>query len=122
MSKFGYAGAILEVDLSQGHTVNLSTDDYADWDISERKLYFKPEIDVRGRRAEEALHEVTELIDEAIMVEADQIRILHGKGDGILRQVIREYLKTVEVVQSFHDEHVQLGGAGITVVKLATNE
>ncbi len=95
-----------------------STNDYADWDISERKLYFKPEIDVRGKRAEEALHEVSELIDEAVMVEVDRIRILHGKGDGILRQVIREYLQTVDVVQSFHDEHVQLGGAGITVVNL----
>lgn len=96
--------------------------DYADWDITERKLYFKPEIDVRGKRAEEALRLVTELIDEAIMVEADVVRILHGKGDGILRQVIREYLQTVEVVHSFHDEHVQLGGTGITIVELATSE
>jgi len=92
--------------------------DFADWDITERKLYFKPEIDVRGKRAEEALREVMELIDEAIVVETDVVRILHGKGDGILRQVIREYLQTVDVVQSFHDEHVQMGGAGITVVKL----
>lgn len=94
--------------------------DFADWDITERKLYFKPEIDVRGKRAEEALREVIELIDEAIMVETDVVRILHGKGDGILRQVIREYLKTVEVVESFHDEHVQMGGAGVTVVKLSS--
>ena len=95
-------------------------DDFADWDINERKLYFKPEIDVRGRRAEEALHKVIELIDEAIMVETDMVRILHGKGDGILRQVIRQYLQTLEVVESFHDEHIQLGGAGITVVNLVT--
>lgn len=94
-------------------------DDFADWDIGGRKLFFKPEIDVRGKRAEEALREVTVLLDEAIMIGASEIRILHGKGDGILRQVIREYLRTVEVVASCKDEHLQLGGSGITVVTLA---
>lgn len=93
-------------------------DDYADWNIGERKLFFKPEIDVRGKRAEEALREVTVLLDEAIMIGASEVRILHGKGDGILRQVIREYLKTVEVVASCKDEHIQMGGSGITVVTL----
>jgi DNA mismatch repair protein MutS2 len=92
--------------------------DFADWNIGERKLFFKPEIDVRGKRAEEALREVTVLLDEAIMIGADEIRILHGKGDGILRQVIREYLRTVDVVAGCRDEHLQLGGSGITVVTL----
>ena len=92
--------------------------DFADWDIGERKLFFKPEIDVRGKRAEEALREVTILLDEAIMIGADEIRILHGKGDGILRKVIREYLRTVDVVASCKDEHIQLGGSGVTVVTL----
>jgi DNA mismatch repair protein MutS2 len=92
--------------------------EFADWDIGERKLFFKPEIDVRGKRAEEALREVTVLLDEAIMIGADELRILHGKGDGILRQVIREYLRTVDVVASCRDEHIQKGGAGITVVTL----
>jgi len=92
--------------------------DFADWNPGERRLFFKPEIDVRGKRAEEALREVTVLLDEAIMVGADEVRILHGKGDGILRQVIREYLRTVDLVSSFKDEHIQLGGAGITVVTL----
>ncbi|KPK86111.1 MAG: methionine ABC transporter substrate-binding protein [Bacteroides sp. SM23_62_1] len=86
------------------------------------KLYFKPEIDVRGKRAEEAIQAVVELIDEAIVVETDVVRILHGKGDGILRQVIREYLKTVDIVESFHDEHIQLGGAGITIVKISAGD
>ena len=95
-----------------------SRGEYHDWDISERKLHFRPEIDLRGKRVEEALREVTELIDEAIMVDAHEVRILHGKGDGILRQVIREYLGTVDVVSAYRDEHVQLGGAGITVVTL----
>jgi DNA mismatch repair protein MutS2 len=92
--------------------------DFADWDPGERKLFFKPEIDVRGKRAEEALREVTIMLDEAIMVGATEVRILHGKGDGILRQVIREYLRTVDVVASCKDEHIQLGGSGITVVTL----
>ena len=93
-------------------------DDFADWNIGDRKLFFKPEIDVRGKRAEEALREVTVLLDEAIMIGASEIRILHGKGDGILRQVIREYLRTVDVVASCKDEHIQMGGSGITVVNL----
>jgi DNA mismatch repair protein MutS2 len=93
-------------------------DDFADWNIGDRKLFFKPEIDVRGKRAEEALREVTVLLDEAIMIGASEIRILHGKGDGILRQVIREYLRTVDVVASCKDEHIQLGGSGITIVNL----
>jgi DNA mismatch repair protein MutS2 len=92
--------------------------DFADWNPGERKLFFKPEIDVRGKRSEEALREVTVLLDEAIMVGATEVRILHGKGDGILRQVIREYLRTVDVVASCKDEHIQLGGSGITVVTL----
>jgi DNA mismatch repair protein MutS2 len=92
--------------------------DYADWDIARRKMQFRPEIDVRGLRAEEALRRVTALIDEAIMVQNRELRILHGKGDGVLRHMIREYLRTVDLVDSFGDEHVDLGGAGITLVLL----
>jgi DNA mismatch repair protein MutS2 len=87
-------------------------------DLMERKLVFKSEIDVRGFRGEEALRKVMEFIDEAIMVNATEVRILHGKGDGILRQLIREYLRTVDVIKSFKDEHVERGGAGITVVTM----
>ncbi len=92
--------------------------DYADWDIARRKMQFRPEIDVRGQRAEEALRSVTALIDEAIMVQNRELRILHGKGDGVLRHLIREYLGTIDLVNSFGDEHVDLGGAGITIVRL----
>lgn len=88
-----------------------------DWNVSKRRVLFKPEIDVRGKRADEALHKVTELIDEAIMVGSSEVRILHGKGDGILRQLIRDYLQTSDVVESFGDEHIERGGAGITVVR-----
>jgi len=89
-----------------------------EWDVGKRRLTFRPEIDLRGKRAEEALRMVAEFIDEAIMVNSRELFILHGKGDGILRQMIREYLRTVDVIEWFGDEHVERGGAGITVVRL----
>ena len=86
--------------------------------MHEKKINFKQEIDVRGMRADEALQAVTYFIDDAIQVGCARVRILHGTGTGVLRQVIRQYLKTVPGVSHFQDEHVQLGGAGITVVEL----
>lgn len=82
------------------------------------KLNFKQEIDVRGMRGDEALTAVTYFIDDAVLVGAKQVRILHGTGTGALRQLIRQYLATRPDVASFRDEHVQFGGAGITVVEL----
>lgn len=87
-------------------------------DMHEKKLNFKQEIDVRGMRGDEALQTVTYFIDDAIQVGADKVRILHGTGSGILRQLIRDYLRTVPGVRHFQDEHVQFGGAGITIVEL----
>ena len=86
--------------------------------IDKRKLNFKQDLDVRGMRGDEAISAVTYFIDDAILVGMHRVRILHGTGAGILRQLIREYLATVPSVTSFHDEHVQFGGAGITVVDL----
>ncbi len=86
--------------------------------IGERRLTFKPEIDIRGQRAEEAISIIQDFIDEAIMLEVNQLRILHGKGSGILKEVIREFLKAEPMVTNFKDEHVQFGGAGITIVNL----
>ena len=86
--------------------------------IDNRKLNFKQDLDVRGMRGDEAITAVTYFIDDAILVGMPRVRILHGTGGGILRQLIREYLATVPNVTSFHDEHVQFGGAGITVVDL----
>jgi DNA mismatch repair protein MutS2 len=86
--------------------------------LMERKINFKSEIDVRGKRGEEAVEEVRNLVDEAVVVGAKELKILHGKGNGILKQMIREYLHTVDVVKSCRDEHVEFGGAGITVVVL----
>lgn len=83
-----------------------------------RQLNFKPEIDVRGMRADEAVQAVTYFIDDAIQFGAGRVRILHGTGTGALRQFIRAYLQTVPDVTAFHDEDVRFGGAGITVVTL----
>ena len=87
-------------------------------DLRRRQLDFSDEIDVRGMRADEAIQAVTYFIDDAIQFNVHKVRILHGTGTGALRQSIREYLRTVRGVQKFHDEHVQFGGAGITVVLL----
>ncbi len=86
--------------------------------IDSRKLNFHQDLDIRGMRGDEALNEVMHFIDDAILVGMSPVRILHGKGNGILRQLIRDYLSTVPNVTRFRDEHVQFGGAGITVVEL----
>ena len=86
--------------------------------IMDRKIHFKTDIDVRGKRGDEAVEQVRSFVDEAIVVGAKELKILHGKGNGILKQMIREYLRTVDVVRSCRDEHVERGGAGITVVIL----
>ena len=87
-------------------------------DIRNRQLTFKQEIDVRGMRVDEALQAVVYFIDDAAMVSAPQVRILHGTGTGALRQAIRDYLHQASMVKSYRDEHVQFGGAGITVVEM----
>ena len=87
--------------------------------IYEKKLNFKQDIDVRGMRGDEAIQAVTYFIDDAIILGISRVRILHGTGSGILRTLIRQYLHTVPGVKDFKDEHVQFGGAGITVVDLA---
>ena len=84
--------------------------------LLKRKSQFKSNIDIRGKRGEEALQAVKEYIDEAIVVEAGQVKMLHGTGSGILRQLVRDYLASVDLVGSYRDEKVQFGGTGITVV------
>ncbi len=86
-------------------------------EVRQRKLHFKHKIDLRGMRADEALQAVTYYIDDAIMVGVGSVRLLHGTGTGALRQLIRQYLATVNGVQRFRDEHVQFGGAGVTIVE-----
>ena len=86
--------------------------------LYERKLNFKQDIDVRGMRGDEALQAVMYFIDDAVQLGMARVRILHGTGTGALRQIIREYLATVNGVSHFHDEHVQFGGSGITVIDI----
>lgn len=83
-----------------------------------RQLNFKQEIDVRGMRADEAIQAVTYFIDDATQFSVRQVRILHGTGTGILKVRIREYLNAIPNVKNYRDEHVQFGGAGITIVEL----
>ncbi|MBP3511182.1 MAG: Smr/MutS family protein [Prevotella sp.] len=86
--------------------------------IDNRRQHFKQDLDIRGLRADEAMTAITYFIDDAILVGMSRVRILHGTGTGALRQLTREYLSTVPNVVSYRDEHVQFGGAGITVADL----
>jgi DNA mismatch repair protein MutS2 len=87
-------------------------------DMNEKMSTFTFEIDVRGNRVEEVLPKITQFIDNAIMLSYQELRILHGTGNGVLRNVIREQLKKYKEVRSVQDEHADRGGAGITIVNL----
>ena len=88
----------------------------SDYNLNKKKLNFKSQIDIRGKRVEEALEIVQQFIDEAIIINAKEVRILHGKGNGVLRQLVRQYLATIDVISFYKDEHVEHGGSGITVI------
>ncbi len=94
------------------HPPILKTDE----SITARKLNFRMELDVRGQRLSDALDIVTHYIDDALMLRVPSVRIIHGKGTGVLRDEIQKYLKTVPGVASAADEHIQFGGSGVTVV------
>lgn len=79
---------------------------------------FRAELDLRGKRTEDALFEVEKYLDKAIMLGFPSIKLIHGKGDGILRKMIREYLKKYSQVNRMEDEHADRGGDGITYVYL----
>lgn len=86
--------------------------------MQEKAESFSPTLDLRGARADEAMSRLMHFIDDAMLTGACDLRILHGKGNGVLRNVVREYLAGVDEVKHFADEHVERGGQGITVVKL----
>ena len=86
--------------------------------IEDHKHNYHQDLDVRGMRGDDAVNTVMHFIDDSILIGMSRVRILHGTGNGILRQLIRQYLGTVPNVSRFRDEHVQFGGAGITVVDL----
>ena len=85
-------------------------------DISQRRLNFKTSIDVRGERVADALDQIRDFVDDALMVGVGTVTILHGKGTGALKEEIRRYLRTVPAVQSAVDDHPDRGGSGITIV------
>jgi DNA mismatch repair protein MutS2 len=85
--------------------------------IRERRMRFSPELDVRGERVSDALDIVIHYIDDAIMLGIGTVRIIHGKGTGALRDELQKYIRTVPGVSSVHDEHVQFGGSGVTIVQ-----
>jgi DNA mismatch repair protein MutS2 len=86
--------------------------------VYEKRATFSSTLDVRGKRAEEVLPLLEGFMDTAILLGQGELKILHGKGEGVLRKVIREKLKQYKEVASFGDEHVERGGDGITVVVL----
>jgi DNA mismatch repair protein MutS2 len=98
-----------EVPKEVRRSFNSQTNDYAS---------FSPEIDVRGKRGDEALYEIEKMLDRALMMGFNNLKIIHGKGDGILRKLIRDYLKKYDAVSRMEDEHADRGGDGITYVYL----
>ncbi len=87
-------------------------------DMNEKMANFSFNLDLRGKRSEEALGEVDNLMNDAIMLGYPELRIVHGKGDGILRKLIRQHLKNYKQVASMNDEHADRGGQGVTIVKM----
>jgi DNA mismatch repair protein MutS2 len=88
------------------------------FNYNDKVMNFKPYIDVRGDRVEEAVRKITDLVDEAIVLDFKELKILHGKGNGILRQHLRDYLRTISQVDACYDEDIRFGGGGITIVKM----
>ncbi|MDX1627193.1 MAG: endonuclease MutS2 [Fulvivirga sp.] len=87
-------------------------------DLARKRADFTTTLDLRGKRGEEALPEVDKFIDNALLFNVNEVKILHGKGDGILKDLVRQHLKGAPFIESMYDEHIERGGAGITVVEL----
>lgn len=87
-----------------------------DTSITERKLNFKPEIDIRGERVADALEAVVRFVDDAIMLDMNSVRIIHGKGTGALREEVQKLLRSTPGVTSVTDEDIRHGGTGVTIV------
>ena len=104
-------------NIERGNVSQFNTGSVADA-LNKKLSAFSTTLDVRGQRAEEMLHNLEEYLDEAEMLGVGNLRILHGKGNGILRSIVRQHLSKRPSVAEFHDEMLELGGAGVTVVKL----
>ncbi|AII53506.1 endonuclease MutS2 [Hymenobacter sp. APR13] len=91
---------------------------YAGFDTTGKMSSFSPTLDLRGERAEDALTKITAYVDDAVMLGVPEIKILHGRGNGVLRQVVRDYLHRTRQVASVADEHADRGGDGATIAVL----
>jgi DNA mismatch repair protein MutS2 len=91
-----------------------------DFDINEKAAEFNPNLDVRGQRAQEALLKVRRFVDDAILLGTRNLKVVHGTGDGILREALRDYLRTIPEVKRARDEHPDRGGAGCTLIEIET--
>lgn len=100
------------------HAFVIKTRSVQGLDIVQKQKSFSTQLDVRGRRAEEIARILDSYIDDALLLGHHEVKILHGKGDGVLRKVIKEHLNSFTEVVSAEDDHIERGGAGITVVKL----
>jgi DNA mismatch repair protein MutS2 len=87
-------------------------------ELNTRMANFSVTLDVRGMRAEEAATAVIQYMDEALLLNIKEVKIIHGKGDGILRKVVRDNLRSIDEVIHIEDEHIERGGSGATVVRL----
>ena len=119
LSRLEHATASTEKDKTEERKENLASYGISKETrktIDAHKSNFHQDLDIRGMRGDEALNAVQHFIDDAILVGMPRVRILHGKGNGILRQLIRQYVSSIPNVVHYADEHVQFGGAGITVV------
>ena len=113
------AEAVSEEEFNKETGATARSKRFSGIDLEYRRLNFSPQLDIRGMRGDEALQRVTEFMDEAVMVGERNLRILHGKGDGILRQLVRDFLSGIDLVDQFKDEDIRVGGTGVTLVRLS---
>jgi DNA mismatch repair protein MutS2 len=85
-------------------------------DLNQKLAHYQLTLDLRGKRADEALSLLQRYIDDAILLNMNEVRILHGKGNGILRQITRDYLRSIKEIKKYQDAPMESGGTGITVV------
>jgi DNA mismatch repair protein MutS2 len=87
------------------------------FDTSSKMVNFSPNLDIRGKRGEEVFMLVQNFIDDAFMLGINDVKVIHGKGDGILRELTRNLLRESSSVAGFSDEHADRGGSGVTLVQ-----
>ena len=87
-------------------------------DLLKKQSTFNTTLDLRGKRAEEVLPVLEQFMDDAVLLSQGELKIVHGKGEGVLRKIVRDKLKSMREVSSFADEHADRGGDGVTIVVL----